>query len=252
MPKVVGYQWPMVTFVLMVVYTLTLVVYLGWPLTAINTPPTQWPFLSFTLGASILKTLLPIISVLLSVLQLIIPGVLWMILLYILLMLFNSICLVTLMVYYALFSNTSASVSSFGNDPLYCCKFFGVTSNCPSSYGPCASTPTLAINSDVWLLMIFAGIFVILEIMAFFFVHRMYQYYGRVYEKQRISTFNTTMTQKAHIGPSMLPEKLNIPFFTTTVPKWWSEVQKRVDGLFLMDDSHIAVAHKLANLKKDN
>lgn len=254
MPKVAGYQWPMATLVLIIVYAAVLIVYLGWPVTAISTPPERWPFLSFIVSASILKTVLPMAVVLLSVLKLTAPGILWGLLIYILAMLGDSVCLLTLMAYYAIFSNTASSASSFGNDPLYCCKFFGLTPNCLASYGPCSTTPVLALNSDVWLLMIFAGILTLLEIMAFFFVNRMYDYYKRLYERQKSTQFPTASNTKqtSQIGPSLLPNKLQIPFFTTTLPRFWSEMQKHLDGLILMDDSHITMAQKYANMKKEN
>jgi len=178
------------------------------------------------------------------------PGILWGVLIYILVMLFDSISLLTLMVYYALFSNMASSTTSFGNDPLYCCKFYGVVSTCPASYGPCASTPTLAVNPDVYVFMIFASVFVVLEIMAFFFVHRMYQYYTRLQEKYHSEPVSPIMKKASQIGPSLLPERLQVPFLTSTVPRLWSEFQKRIESLVSMDDTQMAMTEQL--IKKQN
>lgn len=253
-PKTAGYQWPMATFVLMVVYTLVLVVYLGWPIPSIATPPDRWPFLSFTLATSLLKVILPVGVILLSMMRLTAPLLLWVVMLFTLVMLMNSISLLTLMIYYWLFSNTASSETSFGNDLLYCCNYFGTVASCPASYGPCASAPTLAVNPDVWLLMGSAGVFIILEVMAFFFVGRMYDYYVRLYKKAKESTFEapSTTNKTASIGPSLLPKSLQIPFFTQTVPRLWSGIQRAVDGLVLLDDTHVSMAQKYANIKKDN
>lgn len=202
--------WPFLTELMLIIYALTLMVYLAWPFTLFDISISKWPFLAFFMMISIVKIFVPLFGIFLAIMHVTYPDLLGLFVGVIVLASIDSIAIIVILVIDMLMANTSAGQYSYASDPLYCCQFAGLVTSCPASYGPCAGfSGVLSINSDAIVLMIFQCVLLLVEILCLAFMVSLYNTHvaknKKITLKQMISSNAKTIMDTLYTTPASIP-----------------------------------------------
>lgn len=202
--------WPILTEIALVLYALALGLYLSWPITLINIDLSIHPVLGFFVFLSIIKWCIPLIGIFLAVMHVNYADLLGLFVGVIVAALIDSFIIVIILFYHLIRANSSSGYQSFGNDLLYCCKYFGQVAQCPDTYGPCENfSGKLRIHEDLIVLLSFQGILMVLEVICVVLMTVLYKTHGG-------STTNLSIpsTQALMKAPMETYQKLSQNFTT--------------------------------------